>query len=259
MKFKVGDKVVAKKDAPYSITTNGWVGTVTEVTAKHFKADTYMCLNYEYFDKLNEDKIVITTKGDKVIANLYEGKKIIKSAEAKCSPDDEFDFKIGAKLAFERLVGTNEVREVKREAKVGEYIKIVKPFMSNSAYKRGDILKVIGVEAETIGTISNVRVKEFSYPIVLLNEYVVLENYTPAKDEIKDEVKEEPKFKPGDAVIMTSAYADVPKGTRGTVVKRTGEGWYLIDFHVRYECTHDGDCLKDKTGLWLGDTWFEKV
>ena len=30
-KFKVGDKVVAKKNAPYSITTDGWEGVVTEV------------------------------------------------------------------------------------------------------------------------------------------------------------------------------------------------------------------------------------
>lgn len=48
--------------------------------------------------------IVIYRKYNDVIAlDKSTGRKGI----AKCSPEDEFDFGIGAKLAFERLTGTN--------------------------------------------------------------------------------------------------------------------------------------------------------
>ncbi len=52
-----------------------------------------------------DNKIVITTDGKTTTAKLYDGKKFIKSAKAKCSPDDEFDFGIGSALALERLMG----------------------------------------------------------------------------------------------------------------------------------------------------------
>ena len=48
--------------------------------------------------------IVIYRKDNKVIAlDKTTGNKGV----AKCSPDDEFNFETGAKLAFERLTGTN--------------------------------------------------------------------------------------------------------------------------------------------------------
>lgn len=53
----------------------------------------------------NNDKIVITTNGKETLARLYEGNKVIKTATAKCSPDDTFNFETGAKIAFDRLMG----------------------------------------------------------------------------------------------------------------------------------------------------------
>ena len=50
-----------------------------------------------------DKKIVITTDGKTVLARLYEDKKIVKTAKAICSPEDEFDFIAGAERAFERL------------------------------------------------------------------------------------------------------------------------------------------------------------
>ena len=55
-----------------------------------------------------ENKIVITTDGTETLARLYDGKKIVKTATAKCSPDDNFSFETGAKIAFERLFGSEE-------------------------------------------------------------------------------------------------------------------------------------------------------
>lgn len=58
-----------------------------------------------------DEKIVITTDGKTTLARLYENGKVTKTAEAKCSPSDKFDFAVGAKLAFERL---NEKTEPKK-------------------------------------------------------------------------------------------------------------------------------------------------
>lgn len=49
------------------------------------------------------DKVVITTDGVTTTATLYSKNTKVRTATAKCSPDDEFDFAIGVKLAMERL------------------------------------------------------------------------------------------------------------------------------------------------------------
>ena len=122
------------------------------------------------FEVVNEQCIVIYSKGNEVIAlNKETGKKGV----AKCSPEDEFDFMVGAKLAFERLVGL-PVKEVKRLANVGEYIKIVNATndIAND-YENGDILKVIRVEDDWA------YYKEGCGKFAKTEEYVVLENYSP--------------------------------------------------------------------------------
>ena len=60
---------------------------------------------------LNNHKIVITTDGIRTLARLYEGDKVIKSTQATCSPDDDFDFGYGARLAFDRLIGKEDKPE----------------------------------------------------------------------------------------------------------------------------------------------------
>jgi hypothetical protein len=58
----------------------------------------------DYLIPCVDNKIVITTDGKTTTAKLYDGKKLIKSANAVCSADDEFDFGIGSALAVERLI-----------------------------------------------------------------------------------------------------------------------------------------------------------
>jgi hypothetical protein len=59
-RFKVGDKVVAKTETPYCITTNGWKGVVTElddVFGMRVSESSDKCGYYvkcEYFDLLEE-------------------------------------------------------------------------------------------------------------------------------------------------------------------------------------------------------------
>lgn len=117
-KFKVGDKIIAKKDNGYSITTNGWIGTVTAAHGTNINArgrgafgdNSLFCfLDEACFDKfVNENEIVITTDGKTTRAIMYSGKEKTREAIAKCSADDEFDFTTGAKIAFERLTGGPE-------------------------------------------------------------------------------------------------------------------------------------------------------
>lgn len=111
-KFKTGDKVIAKKNVPYGITRNGWIGTVERVVGNEmFVTGEPLCSSIVVAQKhfrLVKPKIVITTDGKTTTAKLFEGKKVIKTAQAKCSPEDKFDFNIGAAIAIERLTGQAE-------------------------------------------------------------------------------------------------------------------------------------------------------
>lgn len=62
---------------------------------------------YIYTDEMLEpvddaipEKLVIYRNSNKTIAKYYKGNKTV-TAEAKCSPEDEFSFEHGAKLAMD--------------------------------------------------------------------------------------------------------------------------------------------------------------
>lgn len=55
----------------------------------------------EYLERDKNQNIIIYRNGNKVIA---KNKLTGNTAEAKCHPEDEFDFMTGAKLAFDRLI-----------------------------------------------------------------------------------------------------------------------------------------------------------
>lgn len=192
-KFKVGERYKSRM-----IIDNAAVIEITEINGdfvsykdvvretsgrKVFEIGSIFSDNLE---KVGSETIVIYRKDNKVIAlDKSTGEK----AEAKCNTADEFDFRTGAKLAFNRLMGEdlkldNGVREVKRKAKVGEYIKIVdaKPFLI--PYENGEIFRVIGVKNATCEVENSVKRCHTWH-----SEYVVLENYKPEKEpEKKDEI-----------------------------------------------------------------------
>lgn len=196
-KFYVGDVVKPNKkaDEEYTITTTSVVreAIVTELRdyTMEIKIIKGSCsvgkvftVEEKYFDlvrKAKQETIVIYRNDNKVVAlDKTAGKK----AEAKCNPADEFDFRTGAKLAFNRLMGEdvkpdNGVREVKRKAKVGEYIKIVYAHPWMIPYKNGDIFKVISTSKP------GVVIEKDGKPVTAAwhREYVVLENYKPEEDD----------------------------------------------------------------------------
>ena len=120
MKFKVGDKVRVtgvtdgkrkkyngKEIVIKSINPNG-----TERYSTHYDAENccYIFLEGE-LEPVNKKKIIITSDGKETLARLYDGYEVIKSAIAKCSPEETFDFETGARIAFDRLVGEKPVEE----------------------------------------------------------------------------------------------------------------------------------------------------
>ena len=202
-KFYVGDVVKPNKkaDEEYTITTTSVVREAIVTELRDYTMDIKIIkgsrsvgevfsVEEKCFDlvrKGNPETIVIYRKDNKVVAlDKSTGKK----AEAKCNPVDEFDFHVGAKLAFNRLMGEdvksdNGVREVKRKAKVGEYIKIVDAMPYLIPYKNGDIFKVISTSKP------GVVIEKDGKPVTSAwhREYVVLENYKPEKEpEKKDEI-----------------------------------------------------------------------
>ena len=200
-KFKVGDRVKVKKNtATLNIRTVGECGTV-----KKLLTDNYYSVEFDKFvgghdckgfakdgygwncaeDALDlvkhqNETIVIYRNGNSVVAL---DKSTGERAEAKCNPADEFDFRTGAKLAFSRLMGKDlktdiGVREVKRKAKIGEYVKVVNAKPAIPSYKNGDIFKV------TYVTASGCICKNSDGDTGLWHEeYVVLENYKPEEDD----------------------------------------------------------------------------
>lgn len=52
-----------------------------------------------------KDTIVIYRNGQETIALLKQDNKLIKKAVASCCPDDTYDFKVGAEIAYMRLMG----------------------------------------------------------------------------------------------------------------------------------------------------------
>lgn len=195
-KFHVGDVVKPNKkaDENYTITTTSVVREAIVTELRDYTMDIKIIkgscsvgevftVEEKYFDlvrKAKQETIVIYRNDNKVVAlDKTTGEK----AEAKCNPADEFDFRTGAKLAFNRLMGEDakpDDGEVKRKAKIGEYVKVVNAKPAIHSYKNGDIFKV------TYVTTSGCICKNSDGDTGLWHEeYVVLENYKPEK---KDEI-----------------------------------------------------------------------
>lgn len=171
MEYKVGDKVIIREwddmEREFGVDSSGdikaaccFVKPMRDYCGKKMTIGGITCggnytmvngdrwiFSADTFEKNNNQKIVITTDGTETLARLYEGDKVVKKATAKCSPDDTFDFNVGAKLAFERLMNVEKWIVVNRKPKVGDYVRLVK--RSFSFTEIGDILKVDYVYDDT--------------------------------------------------------------------------------------------------------------
>lgn len=158
-KFKVGDIIVGNKGANlhYGTTKTGVKCKVTKIEKHDIEVETlegkfkgyHYFVNPKHFDLVSDEEITITRHGDKVVAKF--GKKV---GVAKCSPDDTFDFAIGAKLAFSRLMGEPEDKpNPKQEFKVGEYVRVIGNSRFTHWFPIGSIVRIMDVY-KSIGKVS---------------------------------------------------------------------------------------------------------
>ena len=148
MRFKVGDKVRVRKDLEvgkryymddkkedicFAFGMKEFLGKI--VTIRSIFYEKYKITESDYFwtcemfEPVCNNKIVIITDGMETVAKLYDGKKVIKRATAKCSPNDEFNFETGAKIAFERLIEETIAEEKTIEKKPKLKIDVGKRYM----------------------------------------------------------------------------------------------------------------------------------
>lgn len=164
--------------------------------------DMIWSFSTDMIERVEDNRIITYRDGNKVISKLEVDGKVIKTAEARCCPTDEFDFSVGAKLSVERLL--------EDKVKVGDYIELIS---TNYTFDEvGMKLKV-----DRLGKNGFVYVLPTSYPNSCRDVYKscvshdgawsykkewykVLENYTPPKsnkgrDLIGREIKAGTKFK----------------------------------------------------------------
>ena len=160
--------------------------------------DRYTCINFKDLDLASKQEIHITTDGIKnVYGVLKENGKVVKKTMAKCHPSDTFDFEIGVATVMDRLLEkakeAEKVVEVKREAKKGEYVKVVDRECGHH-FEIGEIVQCI------CGC--SFKDSTGDWWDLCSDEYVVLEGYTPSKEKKVDE------FKVGDMVeVVNCEYA----------------------------------------------------
>ena len=112
MKFNIGDRVQTKINrTPGTVRRiiNGLVAVETDnpcdgVPLPGFEIQRGLFLSADAWEKISPSKIVITSNGKTTLARLYAGDRVIRRAEAKCSPEDTYDFAAGANLAYDRLM-----------------------------------------------------------------------------------------------------------------------------------------------------------
>ena len=82
-----------------------------------------------------KQELHVTTDGTTTHAVLKEDGKVVKRAQAVCSPDDEYSFETGARLAVDRVFGRDEkcaeekgaAHEPKFKFEVGNMVEVVSP------------------------------------------------------------------------------------------------------------------------------------
>ena len=180
----------------------------------------------EKIELVANSKIVITADGAKTLARLYEGDKVIKRAEAKCAPEDTYDFRKGAELAYNRLAyGTDyHPSEVafkpayKPKFNIGDWVEIKHPAYLNGI---GKIIEIHNNRDMLYNTLCNTLfMVEFSTGHCEMFSEDTLALTNPPKQD-KPEPKPEPvklycteSYKPGEFLTKGKIYTIAYDGAR---------------------------------------------
>lgn len=172
--------------------------------------------------------IHITTDGKTTYAVFKQNGKVLSRSEAKCHPDDKFDFETGAKIAFDRLEIKKEVDEPKNPFKPGDIVECIFDYKVFGVFPpKGTLGQVIGINGQ------NVLVRWAKGSTRGDGEWWI------SAYDIKIHQHEEP-FKVGDIVEYISdevSQLDIkyfpPKGTRGEILELDDHRSDSVDYCVR--------------------------
>ena len=278
-KFKVGDVVTGKPKNGYGITNKDMIeGKVTGVFgemidvkplkfAKGAHASYYefrvRANGFELVKPIKEEGIVIYRKGDKVYAlDKQTGEK----ASAKCHRDDEFDFKKGAEIAFNRLLEKEPVKP--QGYKAGDKVKVRSDLNVGASYYSRDgktndsFVYDMKRFAGKIVTIKYVHHDGYKYHIEDCSYNWTDDMFEGKADEfeaslptLKDDervVKQE-KYEVGDRVKIVDKFtSDCDRNTKGHMDKYQGK--VLTICEVR---NNDKYCMveDDRKKVNRGDKW----
>lgn len=177
--------------------------------------------------KTNQE-IHITTDGKTTYAVLKQNGKVLSRSEAKCHPDDKFDFETGAKIALDRLEIKKEVKQPENPFKPGDIVECIFDFKVFGVFPpKGTLGQVIGTMEQ------NVLVRWAKGSTRGDGEWWI------SAYDIKIHQHEEP-FKVGDIVEYISdevSQLDIkyfpPKGTRGEILELDDHRSDSVDYCVR--------------------------
>lgn len=267
-KFKVGDVVVAKKDVPYTITKDGWMGVVCQVFEPNAEGenikvsniieytkdpDGVFVVNSKYFDKAGVIwKVVIEGNGDVTTAKYSLFDEPVKSERVKRYSKDDFSVAKAVEAVTSKLfpeeVYVVEV-QFKDDSKTYSYLTKDRDIASVGDY----VVVPVGKDNREV-TAKVVTIKflaEVYLPVPLSQmKYVIRKTDKPEKHESD--------FKVGDFVEVVKSDGCVPVGVRGHVCNVLD--YYIgVDLHCEYTGTHSCRILPNKTGRFFAGRYLKKV
>ena len=156
-RFEVGDKVVALKNNGYSITTDGWRGSVkkvwlsrdeipmmTVVSEKIGWDDINFAVDQKGFelDKSAQPwKIVIESSGDTTTAKYIEGRTVAKTATVTRYHTDEYSVQKAVEAVTKKLFPEEEKPKDEPKYKVGDLVECISECYDTFG-KRGYLVKL---------------------------------------------------------------------------------------------------------------------
>lgn len=126
---QIATKCYLKKGYPKIINIDS-NGISTCHVNDHYASRYSLCTVNDFIENLvpSKQEIHITRRKQEVHAILKENGKVVKRTVAKCHLEDEFDFKVGSKLAYDRLFDKDnqnvKINKSKHEFKVGDKVRI---------------------------------------------------------------------------------------------------------------------------------------
>lgn len=167
-----------KKGSKKSVKKNEAESKVKEVNRKATKGEWIKIVNpYDTKGKYKKGDVlkVIDTAWSEDVRTAYDGFGNTGTPGYNYINRDEY-------VVLENYKPEPEVKEVKRKAKAGEYVKIMDPFLSLGKYSKGDVLRVMS-DRGVYGSSSAITCRTADHGEYTINdtEYVVLENYKPNK------------------------------------------------------------------------------